>query len=148
TTPSARLRMLRSFLLIAQTPLLVEEGKVREFTVGQHALRRVWAQRNLAFRLDRTRAEARDYILDRIRQIYSHLLRTLQSNLSPSRLPTAFQASRRSVPDWLAWGARAARSACRLRRGSSSEGRDSRRVASRSVRRCRRAWGRRTCLRW
>ena len=36
TTPSARLRMLRNFLLIAQPPLLEEEGKVRYFTVRQH----------------------------------------------------------------------------------------------------------------
>src|SRR5215831_18339645 len=32
TTPSARLRMLRSIFLIAQPPLLEEEGKGRSFT--------------------------------------------------------------------------------------------------------------------
>jgi hypothetical protein len=39
TTPSARLRTLRSFFLIAQTPLLGEEGKTSPLQVGQHALK-------------------------------------------------------------------------------------------------------------
>jgi hypothetical protein len=34
TTPAAQLRMLRSFLLIAQPPLLEEEGKVHHYTFG------------------------------------------------------------------------------------------------------------------
>src|SRR6516162_6034397 len=38
TTLPARLRKLRSLLLIAQPPLLGEDGKVGHFIVGQHAL--------------------------------------------------------------------------------------------------------------